>query len=48
VLWSEALIGWLEKIATDGSQLGTEHSSDKTFRYFELNDRQPSLLTIKK
>lgn len=43
VLWSEALIDWLEKIAVEGAQLGTEHPSDKTFRTFGYK-RQATIL----
>ena len=34
VLWSEALLDWLEKIAVESAQLGTERPSQKTFRTF--------------
>lgn len=43
VLWSEALIDWLEKIAFQGAQLGTEHPSEKTFRTFGYK-RQATIL----
>lgn len=34
VLWSEALLDWLEKIDVESAQLGTERPSQKTFRTF--------------
>ncbi|MEO1308460.1 MAG: hypothetical protein AAFV38_11200 [Pseudomonadota bacterium] len=42
-MWVEALIGWLERIAASGTQLGTEHPSETTFRTFGYK-RQATIL----
>lgn len=34
MIWTDALISWLEKIAATGAQLGTEHPSEAAFRTF--------------
>lgn len=43
LVWSEAVITWLEKIAESGAQIGTEHPSGKGIRTFGYK-RQATIL----
>lgn len=43
IVWSDALLAWLENIADIGAQLGTEHPFEPGFRTFGYK-RQATIL----
>lgn len=43
LVWSDAILTWLEKIAGSGVQIGTEHPSEKGVRTFGYK-RQANIL----
>lgn len=43
LVWSDAILTWLEKVAGSGAQIGTEHPSEKGVRTFGYK-RQATIL----